>query len=88
MRRDGARRRVQVAPTLDSRTLDPVGYRVSIRLSDQARRGVDQLVHDAGVSLTAIIEAFGLLYAEDRRTVSEDVLARARQVDAERRDRR
>jgi len=57
-----------------------------VRLSDDARAGIDAYCTRLGVSMTAYFEAFGLLHR--RGEPSEDaVVRRARELDADRRSR-
>ena len=62
--------------------------KVSLRLTEDARRGLDRAAARAGVSLTALLEAFGLLLLEQPDLLLDEAVERARQIDAERRSRR
>lgn len=60
---------------------------MQLRLTDEAIEGLDRLRTRHHASLTAIIEALGLLGADRDPTIGE-IIERARQVDHERRSRR
>lgn len=65
--------------------------RVSIRLSDEAHRGLDTACQGAGITLTALIEAIGLTAAREPSALTDrgpDIIELARAIDLERRNRR
>lgn len=64
---------------------------VTIRLSPEARRGWDKVTVAQGVTLTALVEAIGLVFDETGLSLlpaAGMVVARAMAIDAERRERR
>ena len=62
--------------------------RVSLRLSDEARRGLDRAATSSGVTLTAMVEAFGRLLDADPSLLLDEAVALARRIDFDRRSRR
>lgn len=60
---------------------------ISAKLSDEARRGLRRFCSDRGVSLTAFIEAIGLTLDERQPLEVDEVVARAKVIDDERRAR-
>lgn len=60
---------------------------LQVALTETARAGWDNLSAEHGATITAIIEAMGQL-AGTGRVFPDEVVARARQIDAERRSRR
>lgn len=69
-------------------TFAHVTYRLSIRLSPDARRGVDNALDRHGVTLTALMEAWGLEHLRKPVDIEERVVEHARIIDTERRSRR
>ena len=63
-------------------------YRLSLRVSAEARRGLDQAVAHYGVNLTALMEAWGRLFVEGRSSVEQHVVDLARSIEQDRRTRR
>jgi hypothetical protein len=61
--------------------------RITLRLSDEARRGWDRTVIRHGVTLTAFAEALGLALLANPDRPPIDILEHARQIDFERRNR-
>lgn len=61
--------------------------RVSYRLSDEALAGFDRMATRNGITITALLEAFGQL-ARHRDPDGLEVVTRARAIDRERRSRR
>jgi hypothetical protein len=59
---------------------------LQVRLTPEARAGLDRFTVRRGVTLTAYLEALGLL--ADGDPTAEAVFARARAIDQERRSRR
>lgn len=59
-----------------------------MRISDDARRGLDRVATRYGVTLTALLEAMGRYLDEDPTRVHQGVIETARQIDFERRSRR
>lgn len=60
---------------------------ISAMLSEEARRGLRRFCSERGCSLTAFIEAIGLTLDEHGPLDVETVVARARKIDEERRQR-
>lgn len=58
-----------------------------VRLSVEAREGLDRVCLEHGVTLTAYIEALGLLYADGTIEARAEVFALARRIDRDRRSR-
>lgn len=61
--------------------------RVSYRLTDEALAGFDRMAARRGITVTAMLEAFGHL-ATDHDPDGDEVVDRARAIDRERRSRR
>lgn len=59
---------------------------LQVRLTDEARAGLDRFTTRRGVTLTAYLEALGL--AGDGDPTATEVIAVAREIDRERRSRR
>lgn len=63
-------------------------HKVTLRLTDDARRGLDRAAITHGVTLTALAEALGRSLDENTRRLPPEVVEMARVIDAERRNRR
>lgn len=64
---------------------------MTVRLSEEAKRGWDLVCRRHGVNMTALMEAFGLEMLEhglDSEPQTNRIVERARQIEAERRGRR
>lgn len=62
---------------------------LQVRLTDEARAGLDRFTTRRGVTVTALVEALGeQLAVGDDEWVPAETVARAREIDAERRSRR
>lgn len=64
---------------------------ISLRLTPEAHRGLMRACEAAGVTMTALLEAIGLELARNPGSLGErgpDIVAAARQIDQERRNRR
>ena len=59
---------------------------LQVRLTDEARTGLDRFTTRRGVTITGYLEALGLL--GDGDPTADEVFARARQIDRQRRSRR
>lgn len=62
-------------------------HRMTVRLSDEARRGFDRVSEHEGVSLSALFEACGRLFDEDPGMCNPVIIDLARSIDRERRAR-
>jgi hypothetical protein len=70
--------------------MDPTTTAVTVRLSDAARAGWEDVCLAHGVTLTALVESIGCTFAETGITLlpaAMMVIDRARQIDADRRRR-
>jgi hypothetical protein len=64
--------------------------KVTLRLSDEARAGLERGCVSYGVTITALVEAIGRMMLTDTARLGErgaDIIELARQIDAERRSR-
>ncbi len=61
---------------------------LQVRLTDEARAGLDRFSTRRGITLTALLEALGHQLADDDTWMPLELVARAREIDAERRSRR
>lgn len=57
---------------------------VSAKLSEEARRGLRRFCKEQGINLTAFIEAIGLTFDERGTLDLDEVVARARDIVADR----
>lgn len=64
------------------------GHRISVRLDDDARRGLDSVTKGRGVSMTALFEAIGRLVDQREIELPEQVIDLALEIDFERQRRR
>jgi hypothetical protein len=62
--------------------------RVPIRLTEEARAGLDRYCTRERITLTALLEALGLEEAEDHDVLAPAVVERAAAIDRERKSRR
>ena len=65
----------------------PAPRQTSVRISDEARRGLDRLATSHGVTLTALLEALGRQVDSDPEVIPSAVIDEARRIDFERRSR-
>lgn len=62
--------------------------KVTLRLTEEARRGLDRSARRVGVTLTAMVEAIGMRLDEEPDLLQRHTVDLARRIDAERRARR
>lgn len=59
-----------------------------MRISDEAREAIERVAAQHGVTVTALIEAWGQALGEGAGKIGQDIVARARALDVARRSRR
>lgn len=65
-----------------------MAYKRSLRMSDDARGGWERAKRETGCSVSALVEALGLMLADGKHPLTPEVIELARQIDLERAKRR